>query len=246
MRKEPRDPSEMVNQVLFGESFDIIKEEEKWFEIRLHHDGYTGWVDRKQVLVYTDGQIKPEGAEQVSLASDLIELVTNESNEDFFPILVGSYLPNLQEDGKFKVGSVEFRFSGSATRGPATRETLVNQCYQFLNAPYLWGGRSPFGIDCSGFTQLAYRLAGINIPRDAYQQAEIGHALSFIEESEPGDLAFFDNAEGKITHVGIILKENYIIHASGKVRLDRLDQMGIFNKELGNHTHKLRVIKRVM
>ena len=116
----------------------------------------------------------------------------------------------------------------------------------YLNAPYLWGGRGPLGIDCSGFTQMVYRLQGVELPRDAYQQAEVGTTLSFIEESEAGDLAFFDNEEGKIIHVGIILSDNYIIHASGKVRIDRLDQQGIFNAEVRTHTHKLRIIKSVI
>ena len=116
----------------------------------------------------------------------------------------------------------------------------------YLNTPYLWGGRGPLGIDCSGFTQMVYRLQGVELPRDAYQQAEVGTTLSFIEESEAGDLAFFDNAEGKIIHVGMILADNHIIHASGKVRIDRLDQQGVFNAEERTHTHKLRLIKSII
>lgn len=247
MRREPRDQSEMVNQILFGESFDLLQEQEKWSEVKLHHDNYTGWVDRKQIKLLPEGsEFKAEDPSQVAVTSDLIELITDETRQDYFPILLGSYLPEMDEGGNLTIGDIQYRFKGNYNTGPGSRETMVGQSYQFLNAPYLWGGRSPFGIDCSGFTQLVYRLAGINIPRDAWQQAEVGTALSFLEESEPGDLAFFDNPEGKITHVGIILKDNHIIHASGKVRVDRLDQMGIFNEELGNHTHKLRVIKRVL
>ena len=246
MRREPRDQSEMVNQVLFGESFDVLHREEKWSEIKLHHDDYTGWVDNKQILVATDGKgFTADDPGKVAVTSDIIELITDESNQEYFPVLLGSYLPGIDHEGIMNIGDLRFKFKGNYTQGQIRKEDMVSQSYQFLNAPYLWGGRSPVGIDCSGFTQLVYRLAGINIPRDAWQQAEVGTALSFLEESEPGDLAFFDNQEGKITHVGVILRDNYIIHASGKVRLDRLDQMGIFNEELGNHTHKLRVIKRV-
>ena len=120
------------------------------------------------------------------------------------------------------------------------------QAYLFLNAPYLWGGKTNFGIDCSGFTQMVYKLNGYKLLRDASLQATQGDPLSFIEESEPGDLAFFDNEEGAITHVGIIMKDNYIIHAHGKVRVDRIDHTGIFNGEKRLYTHKLRVIKRIV
>ena len=115
-----------------------------------------------------------------------------------------------------------------------------------LNTPYLWGGRSNMGIDCSGFTQLIYKLNGYYLSRDASEQAKQGEVLSFIEESDPGDLAFFDNTEGLITHVGIIMRDNYIIHAHGKVRIDRLDQTGIFNLNTSSHSHKLRMIKKIV
>ena len=138
-----------------------------------------------------------------------------------------------------------YRFDGLTTAGFTKKEKLAENALMYLNAPYLWGGRSPLGIDCSGFTQMVYRLQGVDLPRDAYQQAEVGTTLSFVEESEAGDLAFFDNNEERITHVGIILENNHIIHASGKVRIDRIDQQGIFNKELGTHTHKLRLIKSI-
>ena len=126
------------------------------------------------------------------------------------------------------------------------KQTIVKTAFLYLNAPYLWGGKTPFGIDCSGFTQMVYKLNGYKLFRDASQQATQGEALSFIEESEPGDLAFFDNAEGNITHVGIIMEDNYIIHAHGKVRIDRLDHSGIYNIDKNAHTHKLRVIKKII
>ena len=126
------------------------------------------------------------------------------------------------------------------------KSSLIQTAFTYVNSPYLWGGKTPFGIDCSGFTQMVYKLNGYKLLRDASQQATQGEALSFIEESEPGDLAFFDNNEGKIVHVGIIMEDNYIIHAHGKVRIDRLDHSGIYNVEKRMHTHKLRVIKKII
>jgi cell wall-associated NlpC family hydrolase len=137
-------------------------------------------------------------------------------------------------------------FEGKKISGKKPKAHLISTALLYLNSPYLWGGKTPFGIDCSGFTQMCYKLNGYKLLRDASQQATQGEPLSFIEESEPGDLAFFDNAEGAITHVGIIMDDNYIIHAHGKVRIDRLDHSGIFNYETKGHTHTLRVIKRIV
>ena len=127
-----------------------------------------------------------------------------------------------------------------------SKENIVKTSLLLLNSPYLWGGRTPFGIDCSGLSQIVYKVNGYKIDRDAKDQALLGTPLSFIEESEPGDLAFFDNKEGDIIHVGIIMKNNYIIHAHGKVRIDRLDQTGIYNVDTNKHSHKLRVIKKII
>ena len=138
-----------------------------------------------------------------------------------------------------------YQFDGLTTQGFAKKEKLIENAFIYLNAPYLWGGRSPLGIDCSGLSQMVYRLQGINLPRDAYQQAEIGTTVVKLEESEAGDLAFFENNEGKIVHVGIIMENNYVIHASGKVRIDSIDKQGIFNRELAAYTHKLRLIKSI-
>ncbi len=133
-----------------------------------------------------------------------------------------------------------------AQRGATIRQSIVETAKEFLNVPYLWGGKSFFGVDCSGFTQLVLKVHDIKYPRDAYQQGEVGEPLSFIEEAQPGDLAFFENSEGRIIHVGFMLENNQIIHAHGKVRIDTLDSSGIFNKELNKHTHKLRFIRNIL
>lgn len=145
-----------------------------------------------------------------------------------------------------EINKTNLTFEGLKVSGIKEKSNLIITAFMYLNAPYLWGGKTPFGIDCSGFTQMVYKLNGYKLMRDASQQATQGEALSFIEESEPGDLAFFDNEEGNIIHVGIIMSDNYIIHASGKVRIDRLDHLGIYNPETNRHTHKLRVIKKIV
>mgnify|MGYP001812336606 CR=1 FL=1 len=141
---------------------------------------------------------------------------------------------------------LQHEFEGDTNSGKSKKSNLITTALQYLNAPFQWGGKTPFGIDCSGLSQMVYKINGYSLPRDAEEQAAQGDVLSFVEESEPGDLAFFDNNEGVITHVGIIMKNNYIIHAHGKVRIDRIDQTGIFNSELGAYTHKLRVIKKII
>ena len=163
-------------------------------------------------------------------------------------ITLGSSLPQFRKN-KLKLGEQDFSFEGNALNSSSIEhtETAIEElATKYLNAPYLWGGRSIWGIDCSGFTQLVFKMLGIKIRRDAYQQADQGITLGFIEEAEPGDLAFFDNEDGKIIHVGILLGQGKIIHASGKVRIDRIDHQGIFNEETGKYSHKLRIIKRIL
>src|SRR6478736_2622549 len=242
LRFEASDRSEIVSQVLFGEHFEVIEQYKQWAKIRLQFDGYEGWVDSKQFQVITKAQYDLLSNEEIVLNGDLIEYITAPSNL-LIPILLGSSLSFLNQPA---INTSGFEFEGMKTSGVQPKQNLVNTAFMYLNAPYLWGGKTPFGIDCSGFTQMVYKLNGYKLQRDASQQALQGEALSFIEESESGDLAFFDNEEGIITHVGIIMNDNYIIHASGKVRIDRLDHLGIYNAETNRHTHKLRVIKKII
>ena len=242
MRAEAADQAEMVNQILFGEHFKVLESRKKWSRIRLAHDSYEGWICNKQWIEIPEEDYKQLDKDVSTITTDILDIITKEHHQ---PIVIGSILP-FYKSGYSLLNNEMFQFDGLTTPGFVKKEKLVESALMYLNAPYLWGGRSPLGIDCSGFSQMVYRLQGVNLPRDAYQQAEIGTTLSFVEESEPGDLAFFDNNEGEITHVGIILEDNHIIHASGKVRIDRIDQQGIFNNEIGVHTHKLRLIKSIV
>lgn len=241
MRNEAADQAEMVNQILFGEHFKVLEVRKKWSRIRLAHDSYEGWICNKQWIEIEDDIYKQLDKDVSTITTDILDIISKDHQQ---PIVIGSILPSYKS-GHAIINNEMYQFDGLTTPGYAKKEKLVESALMYLNAPYLWGGRSPLGIDCSGFTQMVYRLQGIDLPRDAYQQAEAGTTLSFVEESEPGDLAFFDNSEGEIIHVGIIMENNHIIHASGKVRIDRIDQQGIFNQELGTHTHKLRLIKSI-
>jgi hypothetical protein len=242
LRNEPNDRSEQVSQVLFGEHFEIIEKQKQWFKIRLYFDSYEGWIDAKQCQQITESDFETLSANAEILNNDLIEYISNEANV-LIPIPLGASLSFLELEF---INTQAYNFEGLKVTGTKPKSELIKTAFMYLNSPYLWGGKTPFGIDCSGFTQMVYKLNGYKILRDASQQAMQGEALSFIEESEPGDLAFFDNEEGKIIHVGIIMNDNYIIHASGKVRIDRLDHLGIYNAETNRHTHKLRVIKKII
>lgn len=245
MRREPDDRSEMISQLLFGETFRVLQERKKWVYIRSTHDQYEGWIDRVQFTPMNDLDFEEYSKLEPVLSTELVDVVVDRDRQHMLPIVLGSQLP-FYCNGEFKFEDKIFSFQGNTTGENPSKEMLVENAFMYHNAPYLWGGRSPFGIDCSGFTQMVYRLNGVNLPRDARDQAAVGEVLSFLEETEPGDLAFFDNDEGLITHVGILLGENKIIHASGKVRVDRIDQQGIFNNERGTHTHQLRLIKKVI
>jgi len=237
LRFEPSDKTELVSQVLYGDYFKVLEQRKSWSKIRLAFDKYEGWIDNKQYLEISEEQYQKLHQEAPILTYDLIDFVQDE-NSQLYAIPLGAALNGLS--------ILRHNHDGQTVNDIKAKNNLIETAFLYLNTPYLWGGKTPFGIDCSGFTQMVYKLNGYKLLRDASQQASQGDALSFIEESEPGDLAFFDNSEGEIVHVGIIMKENYIIHAHGKVRIDRLDHSGIYNSEKGEHTHKLRVIKKII
>ena len=237
MRAEPKDTSELVSQVIYGESFKILEQRSKWSLIKLSFDGYKGWIDNKQLTKIDKSTYDSIINKKNIYSSDLIEFIQLKE-KGLLTIPIGSNLKNIE--------LFNHNFDGDSISSVLPKENIIETSLLLLNAPYLWGGRTPFGIDWSGFTQLIYKINGYKIDRDAKDQAKLGQVLSFVQESEPGDLAFFDNNEGDIVHVGIIMKDNYIIHAHGHVRIDRLDQTGIYNVDTKKHSHKLRVIKKII
>ena len=243
LRKEPSNTSEMVSQLLFGETFKITDLEDQWIKIILDFDQYEGWIIANQILLLNENSYKEINENNSTISYELVTYISNQNNI-LQTITLGASLPFFEKN-KFKIMSDNYVFDGKVISNKLSKNNIVTTAYMYLNSPFLWGGKTPFGIDCSGFTQIVYKINGFPLLRDSNQQASQGEVLSFIEESEPGDLAFFDNDEGEIIHVGIILANNYIIHCHEKVRIDRLDQSGIYNADTKRHTHKLRVIKQI-
>jgi gamma-D-glutamyl-L-lysine dipeptidyl-peptidase len=249
VRSEPRETSEMCTQILFGEHYIILKETAKWCRIKLAFDGYEGWIDLKMVNEVNEKYFLQIAGIPQFVTTDVFNSVHTKGSKTSFLIVAGSSLPNFNKVTRtFRIGRVIYKIKKNSI-APANsniREMMKENALKYFNAPYLWGGRSPFGIDCSGFSQILYKMAGIDISRNAGQQALSGENLSFVEEALPGDLAFFENDEGTIIHVGIIFEKNKIIHSSGKVRIDNLDHFGIFNIDTGRYTHQMRLMRRLI
>lgn len=238
IRTLPDDGSEMSSQLLYGEHFKILERRKKWSKIRTAYDGFEGWAANNQLVFLTEEEY--EGLSAVGapeLSSDIISHICTDDGM-LIPILLGSTTNGSR--------ILQHTFEGMSTARKMERQDVVDTAFLYLKAPFLAGGRTPFGIDGAGFAQMVYKIGGFWLKRTAEEQSKQGEPLSFIEESEPGDLAFFDNNEGIIDHVGIILKDNYIIHVNGHVRIDRLDHTGIFNTEEKLYTHQLRVIKKII
>ncbi len=241
VRLEPNNRSEMTTQLIFGEHFKILESIKKWSKIQIAHDKYVGWISNNQIQEINFEEYEKLDKEIPTLSTDILDIIESDFNQ---PIVIGSVLPTFKSDHAL-INNKMYKFTGNTTQGFTQRKHLINNAMIFLNAPYLWGGRTPFGIDCSGFTQIIYRLQGIKIPRDAYQQINLGQEIN-LNNCKEGDLAFFENKSGKITHVGLILENNKIIHASGQVRIDKLDEKGIFNSEKQKYSHKLHSIKKLI
>lgn len=246
MRAEPSEKSEMVSQLLFGELYEIVDKHQSWLHIRTLHDDYHGWIsDRMHQTVHAD-DLRFYDPSRAATALSLISLAENTGRGPGILIPAGASLPSFK-DGVFFAGKNSYRYSGQFTMKAArNRDDAVNFALAFQNTAYLWGGRTAMGIDCSGFTQLVMKMCGMAIPRDASLQALKGSLVNFTEEANPGDLAFFENSDGKIVHTGIMLDQKRIIHASGFVRIDNIDHHGIFSGATDSYSHTLRLIRRYL
>jgi len=249
VRKDPSHRTEMSTQILFGERFKIIDKIKEWVYIELLFDGSHGWVENRSIKemnteeyhILTDN--KPAILPRISIAQSIDLPRLSE-----ITLMPGSEIYGIT--GKMK----NFNFIGKnykldfsiETKSETNRDNIIETAKTYMNSPYLWGGKSPCGTDCAGFVQMVYKINGISLPRDVGQQPVKGITLSFVEEAQPGDLAFFDDDRGQIKHVGLLLEKNQIIHASDTVRIDKFDHQGIYREDSGQYTHKLRVVKRIL
>ena len=240
LRSEPSHRSEIISQQIFGEQCRILeKGKDNWLKVKCDYDEYEGWCQEYHLLPL-NASIIPSGM----LTGEWVSLITYKGQPMRIPY--GSRLPGLVNGEALWAGS-SVRYPGSLidpSKQQFNEDGIRAVAMPFLNTSYLWGGKSIFGIDCSGFCQTVFKFFNIPIMRDAYQQAVQGQSIGFLQEAKCGDLAFFDNADDRITHVGILLNEGEIIHSSSKVRIDPIDNMGIINHENGERTHNLRIIKR--
>ena len=253
VRAEAREGAEQNTQILFGETFEIQEQQPKWHRVRLDADGQEGWVDAKMVTPMSDAEYKRHhtALQTAAMVVFPITYAVSENNGQTIPLTAGTRLTNYK-DGRFEVLGVGFRIEpGMVAQKPIemNEQNLLQAVRFFLNVPYLWGGKNAMGMDCSGFMQVVMSLFGKSLPRNASEQAAKGRKISDLKNVQAGDLVFFDHEDGKISHVGIAIDGERVIHCSGRVKVEKLDrkdsgEVYILSAE-GQHTHHLVAIRRV-
>jgi len=247
VRSEPSERSELTTQLMFGEVFEILEVKDSWTMIRNQADGYQGWVTSKMLTVISDDMKDRLLQLPTKVLREPITIFKAFSSEIFLPAGSRFYVKNNHYFHPVGPDLMKFtpqRVGLETTFPQSLSESVLQTALQFMNAPYLWGGKTILGMDCSGLTQVSASINGFQLPRDASDQAQLGKE-EFLSMSLPGDLAFFSNSEGRIVHVGLVCGQNKILHASSSVHIDDLDEQGIFSRELKKHTHQLHSIKRI-
>jgi len=249
VRAEAREGAEQNTQMLFGDLAEILEEQPRWTRVRLESDGQEGWVDAKMIAPIggKDYTAYKKAYQEAAMVRFPMTYAVSENNGQTIPLTAGTRLPNYK-DGRFKVLGVGFRIDPNmvAVKPLAlSLQTLLETSRFFINTPYLWGGKNALGMDCSGFTQVIMSLFGKKLLRNASEQVTQGRAIQERQKAQAGDLVFFDHEDGKISHVGIVIDPDRVIHCSGRVKVEKLDDTGIFSAEQGGYTHHLVSIRRV-
>lgn len=245
VRAEGNDKAELATQLLFGEHYEVLSasKDKKWLKIKIHFDQYEGWIDSRQHHAISKDHFDYINRADFKISTDVTTSILY--NKTPLAILMGSIIP-ISGSELFKMEE-QFAFNGESKSLGLKRdaEFLKLTAKKYLNAPYQWGGKSPFGIDCSGLVQMVFKINGYRLQRDSGQQVKQGKAVTF-KDIQPGDVAFFKNKEDKIVHTGIFLGDDKIIHASGKVRIDHLNEEGILHAESKVYTHAFSQARRVL
>ena len=259
VRSEASETAEQTTQILFGETFDILEQKNRWNRVKLHLDGQEGWIDAKMCTPMSATEYKSyrTAYDSAAMVAMPMAYAVSENNGQTIPLTAGTRLAGYQEKkddalrtvfARFEVLGVGFRIDPSmvyAETPDLNEQNLLQTVRFFLNIPYLWGGRNAMGMDCSGFTQTVMSLFGKTLKRNASEQAQQGRKISDVSKVQAGDLVFFDHEDGKISHVGIVIDGERVIHCSGRVKVEKLDSNGIFSAEKGDYSHHLVTIRRV-
>ncbi len=247
VRKEAAEHSEMTSQLLFGELFEVLEAQRGWLLVKNEFDGYKGWISRSGIGLLDENGLQKYKNYSNCIQSDTYLSLQRATGEERMLVPAGAIL-HYEKNVPLKVYCGDsYRVEKPCNnKDGEISEKVLKTGKQFLNIPYLWGGKSTFGTDCSGLVQTIFKILGIALKRDTSEQIRQGTPLNMLPEARTGDLVFFDNEEGEIVHVGLLMEPGFVLHASGLVRIDPIDHQGIYNRALKRYSHKLRVIKRII
>ncbi|MDO5571082.1 MAG: C40 family peptidase [Bacteroidales bacterium] len=247
MRKNPNESSEMVSELMFGEVFSILKEDGSWAFIENKFDFYHGWIDRAMITEISEAEADALINSPVYIVRNPLTDIKCKGDNSPFRISMGSVLPGyIPNKNSFTVAERTFKInSNQVVRFELGHlKSLLRTASLYMHTPYLWGGRSIMGADCSGFVQSVYRLNGVALPRDADQQCLLGEPIKGIENSYPGDLVFFENSLGNVVHVGMMFTKDMMIHCSGSVHLSKITNEGYWSDLLNDYVKRKPIIRR--
>jgi len=245
IRSHHADESEIMTQMLFGDTFEILKTHKQWRYIRTHYEKYEGWIDEKVVFELSKDDYDRLNNQPKYYTEDIVsEVIFPKSGRFLLPM--GSVLPNFDENKMtLQIGKETGVFMGNFITGKHDKTKVLERAFTYENSPYLWGGKTHFGLDCSGLTQMAYKMCGHFLLRNAKDQATQGVSIK-LSEAEPGDLAFFTNDKGKVIHVGFLLGNGQIFHSHGNAHIDPIDEKGIWSNQFQRYSHKLSDVRRII